>query len=128
MRELLAAFYLLAIKLGYQNHIELYNDLNAGRVAENQPQSDKTLDMDIVVPITKVYFLEDIPATAKCMVSGLTIDFNIDEVVVCPYCSAFAKKDLITGWLSEKQKCPVCQRALKIADCPAVRFGTKGKI
>ncbi|NHJ85029.1 MAG: hypothetical protein FK734_06175 [Asgard group archaeon] len=124
VRALLPAFYLLAKKMGYQDHITLFQAITSGRKLSTEEVIVDNIDKEVVIPITKVYFLEEIPVYAKCMVSGLRLDFYQDIVVVCPYCSAFAKKDLLAAWLKEKNSCPVCQRELTIDDCPEVRLPT----
>ena len=122
-RILLKPFYLLALKLGYTDHIALYKDLVSDKQITEKPIKEQyKFDREVVVPITKIYFLEDIPQDAKCMISGLKVDFKRDTIVTCPFCSAWAKKDLLAGWLKEKQKCPVCSRKLVIEDCPEVRL------
>jgi hypothetical protein len=128
LRDVLKWSYLLAIKLGYKDHIEMFSDIEEQKpiIPAKQTQIQKeTYDRDIVVPIEKIYFLDDIPQDAKCMVTGLELDFNIDTIVVCPFCSAWAKKELLKSWLDEKSTCPVCQRELHIEDCPTVRINTK---
>jgi len=120
--EILRAFYLLAIKLGYKDHYELYNYLEQGSSKDQKEQPDE-VDNEIVIPITKIYYLEGIPERAKCMVSGLEINFLMDEIVVCPFCSAWAKKELLFSWLSENDFCPVCRRELLMKDCPLGQIG-----
>ncbi|MHA1212897.1 MAG: hypothetical protein ACTSSH_10595, partial [Candidatus Heimdallarchaeota archaeon] len=120
--EILRTFYLLAIKLGYKDHYELYNNLEQGSSKDQKELSDE-VDNEIVIPITKIYYLEGIPERAKCMVSGLELEFLMDEIVVCPFCSAWAKKDLLFSWLSENDFCPVCRRELHMKDCPLVQIG-----
>ncbi|MBN1330557.1 MAG: hypothetical protein JXA54_13870 [Candidatus Heimdallarchaeota archaeon] len=127
VKELLRVFYLLAIKLGYSNHIELFYDLERDANLERQKEFSGEDRKEIVVPITKIYYLEGIPEKARCMVSGLQLDFFADEIVVCPYCSAWAKKDLLSSWLNEKNSCPVCQRELDIEDCPLVQIASVKK-
>ncbi|HUT81020.1 MAG TPA: hypothetical protein VMZ29_07440 [Candidatus Bathyarchaeia archaeon] len=127
VQDLLRVFYLLAIKLGYANHIELFYGLERDIDLGKQKKFVMEADHEIVVPITKIYYLEGIPEKARCMVSGLQLDFFADEIVVCPYCSAWAKKDLLFSWLSENSFCPVCQRELHIEDCPIVQIAPSKK-
>ncbi|MCF2144577.1 MAG: hypothetical protein K9W42_12830 [Candidatus Heimdallarchaeota archaeon] len=124
LKELLKAFHLLAIKLGYQTAMELFQALEKGSAKSQKAVLE---DTEIVIPITKIYFLDHLPEKAKCMVSGLEIDFFVDEVVVCPYCSAFAKKALLATWLEDNSFCPVCRRELRIADCPIVQVSSGKK-
>ncbi|MHA1772829.1 MAG: hypothetical protein ACTSXO_01720 [Candidatus Heimdallarchaeota archaeon] len=126
LRELLKAFHLLAIKLGYQTANELFQSLEKDS-NKSQKASVEDEDTEIVIPITKIYFLDHLPEKAKCMISGLEIDFFADEVVACPYCSAFAKKALLATWLEENTFCPVCRRELRIADCPTVQISSNKK-
>ncbi len=128
VRLLLRAYYLLAIKFGYNDHIEMFYDegLSNGRVKEQKKFVDE-VDNEIVVPISKIYYIDEIPTDAKCMITGLTFDFVADEIVVCPYCSAWAKKELLASWLSENDFCPVCRRELHLADCPTVEYSPKKK-
>ncbi len=118
-QEVLRAFYLLAIKLGYNDHIDLYYELEESQGIKRKESINQEI-LEIVVPITKIYYLEELPQDEKCMVSGLTLDFFTDTIVVCLYCSTWAKKDLLDSWLSENDFCPVCRRELKVDDCPIV--------
>ncbi len=128
IRLLLRAYYLLAIKLGYNDHIEMFydEDLFKGRVKEQKKFVDD-VDNEIVVPISKIYYIDEIPNEAKCMITGLTFDFSTDEIVVCPYCSAWAKRELLASWLGENDFCPVCRRELHLSDCPTVQYSPKKK-
>ncbi len=122
-RRLLKPFHLLALKLGYADQIALYKNLISDNQTTEKPIKEQyKFDREVVVPITKVYFLEDIPQDAKCMISGLRVDFKRETIVTCPFCNAWAKKDLLAGWLKEKEQCPVCSRKLTIDDCPVVRI------
>lgn len=56
----------------------------------------------------------------RCMVSSLVIDFGEDEIVACPYCGNFAKKNLLAEWLKLKGICPICKKKLQLALCPEV--------
>ncbi len=127
VQDLLRVFYLLAIKLGYKDHIELFYDLERDISSEKNKKYPEEETKEIVIPITKIYYLESIPENARCMVSGLQLDFFADEIVVCPYCSAWAKKELLFSWLSENNFCPVCQRELHIKDCPIVQITASKK-
>jgi len=122
-RQLLREFHLLALKLGYVDHIGLYKSLIIGEETTDKSTKEQyQFDREVVVPITKVYFLDAQPPDAKCMISGLKLDFKKETVVTCPFCNAWAKKDLLMGWLKEKEKCPVCSRKLTIDDCPEVKI------
>ena len=126
VRQLLRAYYLLAKKLGYTDHIEMFYDENLSQQNKPAKQNDfEEPDNEFVVPISKIYYLEEIPYDAKCMVTGLPLDFVTDEVIVCPYCSAWAKKELLASWLNENDFCPVCRRELYLKDCPTVVYSPK---
>ncbi|MBK5112546.1 MAG: hypothetical protein KGD59_01680 [Candidatus Heimdallarchaeota archaeon] len=56
----------------------------------------------------------------RCMVSGLDIDFDEDEVVACPNCSNVAKKPMLVEWLKVKGICPMCRKNIIIEQCPKV--------
>ena len=123
LTDILRTFSLLAIKLGYKDHEDFIKDLIDGKqVVEEKQVSIDDVDYETVVPITKVYFLDEIPYDAKCMVSGLKLDFKNDTIVVCPFCSAWSKKELLATWLNDKQVCPVCRRKLLLDDCPTVQI------
>jgi len=125
VREVLKAFHLLAIKLGFPDAMSLYKHLESKKPLGTKVKKPPEVEHEIVVPITKITYLKRIPEEARCMVSGLAIDFFTDEVVVCPYCSAFAKKELLMSWLEENTFCPVCRRELRINDCPEVQISSK---
>ncbi|MHA1656987.1 MAG: hypothetical protein ACTSXO_00835 [Candidatus Heimdallarchaeota archaeon] len=76
------------------------------------------------IPITKVYFLDKPPLKAKNMVSGLPLDFSLDEIVACPYCGNMATKEDLEKWLiqNSNSSCPVCKAYLTIEDCPIVKI------
>ncbi|MBD3191396.1 MAG: hypothetical protein GF308_12170 [Candidatus Heimdallarchaeota archaeon] len=59
-------------------------------------------------------------STIRCMVSSLVIDFEEDEIVACPYCGNFAKKNLLAEWLKMKGICPICRKKLPLDLCPRV--------
>lgn len=61
----------------------------------------------------------------RCMVSGLNVDFEEDEVVACPYCSNVAKKTMLVEWLKIKGICPLCRRNIVIEQCPKVEHKEK---
>ena len=61
------------------------------------------------------------------MITGLTFDFVTYEIGVCPYCLAWAKRELLASWLSENDFCPVCRRELHLTDCPTVKYSPKKK-
>lgn len=79
----------------------------------------KVPETQAIVPITKAYFIKNRSELMKGMISKtqLTLDY---EVVICPYCSNMAKKELLTVWLKEKKNCPVCFTQMTIDDCPIV--------
>jgi len=74
------------------------------------------------IPIISVYYLEEEPLKAKCMISSLLLDFNEDAVVACPNCGNLAKKELLTEWLEENGTCRSCERKISMADCPIVKI------
>ena len=126
VRLLLRAYYLLAKKLGYADHIEMFYDENLLQMSKPTKQDELgEPDNEIVVPISKIYYIEEIPNEAKCMVTGLPLDFVTDDIIVCPYCSAWAKKELLASWLNENDFCPVCRRELHLKDCPTGVYSPK---
>ena len=128
VRQLLRAYHLLALKLGYKDHIDLYYDENLTQTkATKQKATVDDIDNEIVVPISKIYYIDEIPYDAKCMVTGLKLDFITDDIIVCPYCSAWAKRELLASWLAENDFCPVCRRELHLQDCPTVEYSPKKK-
>jgi hypothetical protein len=56
----------------------------------------------------------------RCMVSGLDVNFEEDEVVACPFCSNVAKKPMLVEWLKVKGICPMCRKNIIIEQCPKV--------
>jgi hypothetical protein len=100
----------LAIKLDYSTPEQLLSKLD---------------DMDGIpddrIPITKVYFVKKIPKGTNCMVSGLPLDIDQDDIIACPYCGNMAKREHLRDWLTTNNSCPVCRRVIKIVDCPIVK-------
>ena len=128
VRQLLRAYHLLALKLGYKDHIDLFYDEDFTQTkASKQKVTVDDIDNEIVVPISKIYYIDEIPYDAKCMVTGLKLDFITDDIIVCPYCSAWAKRELLSSWLIENNFCPVCRRELHLEDCPTVVYSPKKK-
>jgi len=80
--------------------------------------------LTVRIPITKVYFIDEPPLKAKNMVSGLQLDFSLEEIVACPYCGNMAAKEDLEKWLvqNSESSCPVCKASLTIEDCPLVRI------
>jgi len=101
----------LAIKLDYSTPEQLLTKLDT--LEETQEDT---------IPITKVYFVKNIPKGTQCMVSSLLLDIDEDDVIACPYCGNMAKREHLSGWLAENNHCPVCRRAIKIVDCPIVKI------
>ena len=72
------------------------------------------------IPITSVYYLDEAPMKAKCIISSLILDFDEDTIVACPNCGGLARKELMIEWLEENGKCKSCHRIIAMADCPTV--------
>ncbi len=53
----------------------------------------------------------------RCMVSGLNMDFEKDDVIACPECGNVAKKPMLVEWLKIKGICPMCRKSILIEDC-----------
>lgn len=102
----------LAIKLDYSTPEQLLSRLD----------SMEGIQEEDTIPITKVYFVKKIPKGTQCMVSSLPLDIDEDDVVACPFCGNMAQREHLSGWLVTNNQCPVCQRAIKIVDCPIVKI------
>ncbi|MFW9922023.1 MAG: hypothetical protein ACFFDW_01915, partial [Candidatus Thorarchaeota archaeon] len=78
-------------------------------------------EREFVVPVTKVYFVDakKFP-NENCMITSLPLDFATNEILVCPFCGNFARKEPLLNWLREKRVCPVCYKPLSPDDCPEV--------
>jgi len=72
------------------------------------------------IPVTSVYYLDEAPMKAKCIISSLLLDFDEDTIVACPSCGGLAKKELLTEWIEENGSCKSCHRIISMADCPTV--------
>jgi len=118
----------LALKLGYNHMNEMLKDTTGLRLVkltelkERERKTKKVMkdEIDLSIPITKVYFIDKTPKDEKCMVSGLPIDIKNDVVVACPNCGNMAERELLEKWLKENEKCPVCKKSLVLADFPIV--------
>lgn len=101
----------LAIKLDYSTPEQLLSKLDGLEVTRED-----------TIPITKVYFVKKIPKGTQCMVSSLPIDIDEEDIVACPFCGNMAQREHLSGWLATNNHCPVCQRTIKIVDCPIVKI------
>ena len=79
----------------------------------------KSKDIDVIIPISKVYFIKSKEELGSCMITKtrLTMDY---EIIVCPFCKNMAKKSSMENWLKKKNACPICFSKLSIDDCPIV--------
>jgi hypothetical protein len=99
----------LAVKLDYSTPEQLISKLDGLEVTQEE-----------TIPITKVYFVKNIPKGTQCMVSSLPLDIEEDDIVACPFCGNMAQREHLSGWLATNNYCPVCRRTIKIVDCPIV--------
>ncbi len=109
------ALDVLAMKLGYKHRGDLIETFE-----RKSTSSSSTIDTGL--PITKVYFIHELPPKAKCMISNLRLDIEKDTIAICPFCRNMAKKELLSEWLEENDSCPVCRRKVSIEDCPIVKI------
>jgi hypothetical protein len=77
------------------------------------------------IPVTKVYFVKEIPKGSKCIISNLIIHYGTDNILACPSCGNMAKGDLLQAWLEENNFCPICRERISIDDCPIVMVKEK---
>ncbi|MBN1330716.1 MAG: hypothetical protein JXA54_14680 [Candidatus Heimdallarchaeota archaeon] len=115
----------LAIKLNHLSVEDFMSDFTE-QIDEEQPyesNEQKTLlEMyadEFAIQISKAYIIPTLPQKAKCMISKIELNPSSD-LLVCPYCVSFAKADLLANWLEIKKNCPICNRLLRIEDCPIV--------
>ncbi|NHJ49557.1 MAG: hypothetical protein FK733_17335 [Asgard group archaeon] len=109
---LLLTKQILAIKLDFPSAEDFIKDIKERISQENQEEL-------IVIPISKAYKISSLPDGTRCMISKTQIDSTAD-LLVCPYCISFAKSNLLEEWLKYKNRCPSCNRFLKIEDCAVV--------
>ncbi|MBN1329504.1 MAG: hypothetical protein JXA54_08530 [Candidatus Heimdallarchaeota archaeon] len=114
-QNLTNALDVLAMKLGYKHRGDLIETFEK-KITSSSPS------IEIGLPITKVYFIEEFPPKAKCRISNLRLDIEKDTIVICPYCRNMAKQELFSEWLKENNSCPVCRRKVSIDDCPIVKI------
>ena len=107
------ALEVLAVKLDY-NSVE--------KMLQSLEKPTKRYHIVPSIPITSVYYLDEEPKKAKCMISSLILDFDEDIVVACPNCGNLAKKELLTEWLEENGICKACERKIAMEDCPIVKI------
>ncbi len=113
--------YTLAKKLGYRHSNEMLAAIRGEEPKEMVIKEETIDDIDLSIPITKVYFIDKLPADMKSMVSGLPIDIKFDIIVACPNCGNMAERDLLEKWLKKKKKCPICKKSFDITDFPLVK-------
>ncbi|MBD3190636.1 MAG: hypothetical protein GF308_08325 [Candidatus Heimdallarchaeota archaeon] len=82
-------------------------------------------DIYFVVPTSKYFILNERPEKIIGMVSGLPIDFEKEEVVICPFCGNYAKKMLLNKWLQKNNSCPICRKKILFTECPIVKLEKK---
>ncbi|NHJ47315.1 MAG: hypothetical protein FK733_05950 [Asgard group archaeon] len=111
-KKLQKALDVLAAKLDYNSAEEML------RLLEKPTQRYGIVPS---IPITSVYYLDDEPIKAKCMISDLLLDFNDDNVVACPSCGNLAKRELLIEWLEENGSCKICERKISMRECPIVK-------
>jgi len=110
-KKYLLSLEVLAAKLDYSSVNEML------RLMERPTQRYSIVPS---IPITSVYYLDEAPLKAKCMISSLLLDFDEDTIFACPSCSNLAKKELLTEWIEENGSCKACHRIISMADCPTV--------
>jgi len=113
--------YTLAIKLGYSHSNEMLAAIRGEQPKEIIIKEEIIDDIDLSIPITKVYFIDKLPADMKSMVSGLPIDIKMDIIVACPNCGNMAERNLLEKWLKKNKKCPICKKSFDITDLPLVK-------
>ncbi|NHJ85134.1 MAG: hypothetical protein FK734_06705 [Asgard group archaeon] len=113
--------YSLARKLGYSNSNEMFADYR-GEKKLFKRDSKEMEDLDLRIPITKVYFIDELPTQNRSMVSGLPIDLENEEIVACPNCGNMAERRLLENWLLKNKTCPVCKKIFSIEDYPLVKL------
>lgn len=114
--------YTLAQKLGYRNSNAMISVSRGEKPKEMVIIEESLTDIDLRIPITKVYYIEKIPANEKSMISGLPIDIKKNVIVACPICGNMVERDLLEKWLTENKKCPVCKHIIKFEDYPFVKI------
>jgi len=111
------ALEVYAMKTGHRSGQELIRSFEK----EDKTSGDSPGEFS-GVEVTKVYYLDKEPKTAKCMISSLPLDFATDEILACPHCGNMANSLPLENWLSTKRQCPVCRKRLSIDDCPIVKL------
>ncbi|NHJ48551.1 MAG: hypothetical protein FK733_12270 [Asgard group archaeon] len=114
--------YVLAVKLGYNHSGEMLSDLKGEKIKKEIIKEETIEDVDLRIPITKVYFIEYLPSDTKCMISGLQLDIEINTIVACPNCGNMAERKQLNSWLKKSKKCPVCKKSFSIEDFPLVKL------
>lgn len=56
----------------------------------------------------------------RCMVTGLVLQFKDNNIIICPFCGNYAKKEALKDWLEIREICPVCKKSLQIHQCARV--------
>lgn len=82
----------------------------------------KTRQKEMQIEKDGVSIIKISDTTARCMVSGLEIKYEREEVVACPHCKNVSKKPMLTEWLKVKGSCPICRTEIIIDDCLPVRY------
>ncbi|MHA1364833.1 MAG: hypothetical protein ACTSP5_00275 [Candidatus Heimdallarchaeota archaeon] len=117
--------YTLAVKLGYSTTNRMLAARRSGESSAIQSVDDKIKikrkdDLDLSIPVTKVYFVKELPIGKNCMIKGLPLDFKNDKVVACPHCGNMAERDPLVIWVNENKKCPICKKTLLVDDISLV--------
>ena len=74
--------------------------------------------------VVKITYNEEV---AIGMITHMQIDEEEKEIIACPYCLNIEKEELMSMWLKEKKKCPVCRREISMKECLQVKFEKEEK-
>lgn len=110
----------LASILGFRTIDDMYAQFEKGD--SKIPKEAAASSNEEKISIVKVHFLEKVPTAEKSMISGLILDFSMDEILACPFCGRMAEKNLLKDWLKDTPYCPVCKKNVEITDCPVVKI------
>ncbi|HUT81053.1 MAG TPA: hypothetical protein VMZ29_07605 [Candidatus Bathyarchaeia archaeon] len=112
----------LALKLDYKDSEEMLLEFKSEIKHSSEQSFDEFADVDLRIPVTKVYFVDELSPNQRSMISGLPIDLKNDFIVACPNCGNMAEKRLLENWLVNNNICPICKRVLSIDDLPVVKM------
>lgn len=106
-----------------QNNSEILKVVDALIIKLGYPNREAILkEIYMISPTKKEYILKKKPEKVTGMISGLPLNLEEDEIVICPFCGNYAKKELMNKWLQKKNPCPVCRKKILFAECPTVRL------